>query len=339
MALLITGGAGYIGSHTARWLQQQGEQVVLLDNLQSGHRAAALQTGAPFYACDLRDREQVGHILRRHDIEAVLHLAGRSLVAESVHEPLLYYADNVGATTTFLQTLVDHGIRRVVFSSTAAVYGNPVSIPLHEDHPLQPVNPYGASKLAVEQLLAACWQAYGLASVSLRYFNVAGAWEDGTLGEAHQPETHLIPNVLQVAAGLRPHLTVYGDDYPTPDGTCIRDFVHVLDVARAHHLAVRRLRTGSGGALVYNLGSTHGWSVLEVVAAARRITGHPIPVCFAPRRLGDPPVLVAAAALASEHLGWQPRASLDDMLASAWRWQVCHPRGFYDDGPGRQGQA
>ncbi|MCL6594155.1 MAG: UDP-glucose 4-epimerase GalE, partial [Alicyclobacillus sp.] len=288
MAVLITGGAGYIGSHTARWLQEQGEQVVLVDNLQSGHRAAARLAGAPFYACDLRNRECVQDVLRRHDIEAVLHLAGRSLVAESVRHPLAYYADNVGATASFLQTLVEHGVRRLVFSSTAAVYGQPVCIPLREDHPLHPVNPYGASKLAVEQLLAACWQAYGLASVSLRYFNVAGAWEDGTLGEDHQPETHLIPNVLQVAAGLRSHLTVYGNDYPTPDGTCIRDFVHVLDIARAHHLALQHLRTTAGGAQVYNLGSSHGWSILEVVTAARSITGKSIPIRFAPRRLGDP---------------------------------------------------
>ncbi len=320
--LLVCGGAGYIGSHACRWLAGQGHAVTVLDDLSSGH-AAAVRWGE-WVRADLRVPEQVDAAFAGRRFDAVLHFAAKSLVAESVARPGEYFRNNVDGTRHLLQAMQRHGVRRLVFSSTAAVYGLPRQARISEDHPLAPVNPYGESKRRAEQLIADACREGGLRAVALRYFNAAGATPSGELGEKHEPETHLVPNVLRAATGEGPPLRVFGDDWPTPDGTCVRDYVHVDDLAQAHALALDWTAAQSGFQ-VFNLGSGRGHSVREVIATAEAVTGRPVPHAIAPRREGDPPVLVAAADKALLALGWRPAyASLHTIIASAWRWH-CHP--------------
>jgi UDP-glucose 4-epimerase len=323
--LLVTGGAGYIGSHTARQLQSAGHKVWVYDNLSQGHAAAA--PAGRLIVGDLMDRTTLVGVLREHRIEAVLHFAALALVGESVADPARYYQNNVVASLHLLEAMRQAGVGRIVFSSTTATYGQPERLPITEDEPQQPINPYGFCKLVVERALADYAQAYGLEYAALRYFNAAGATPSGELGEDHRPESHLIPLVLQVALGQREQVTLFGDDYGTPDGTCIRDYVHVDDLAAAHVLAVERLRPGRPWLL--NLGTGRGFSVREVIEACRRVTGHPIPTVVGPRRPGDPPLLVADASRARRELGWCPRyLDLDSIVATAWNWHRRHPQGY-----------
>jgi UDP-glucose 4-epimerase len=326
MTVLVTGGAGYIGSHTVAELIAHGEDVVVIDNLRQGHREAVLD--APFYQVDIFDTEQVGRILREHNVDTVVHFAANSLVGESVRKPLDYYHNNVAGTAKLLSAMVENNVRNIVFSSTAAVYGEPVRIPIREEDPTVPTNPYGETKLAIERMFRWCHDAYGLNAISLRYFNAAGAHPELPIGEDHNPETHLIPIVLQTALGQREHVSIFGNDYPTPDGTCIRDYIHVMDLASAHRLAVHRLRQ-NGGVEVFNLGNGTGFSVQQVIDVAREVTGRTIPAVYAPRRAGDPAVLVASSDRAKQVLGWQPQyTELSDIIASAWRWHASHPHGY-----------
>lgn len=323
MKILVVGGAGYIGSHMVKHLLRAGHSVLVADNFSSGHRSALL--GCPCVELDIADRDALDTLLALHDFEAVFHFASFIQVGESVEQPGKYYQNNLAATLTLLQAMVAAGIPRFIFSSTAAVYGNPQYSPLDEQHPQQPINPYGRSKLMVEQLLEDFDKAHGLKSVCLRYFNAAGADPEGELGERHEPETHLIPLILQAAAGRREAITVFGDDYDTPDGTCIRDYIHVADLADAHARALDFLIAGQQSA-IFNLGNGAGFSVREVIEAARRVTGRDIQVRLAPRRAGDPARLVADAGRAHGLLGWQPRHSaLERIIADAWSWEQRHP--------------
>ncbi len=329
MAVLVCGGAGYIGSHAVRALADRGEEVLVVDNLWTGHRRS-LDGSVAFYQGDIRDRDLLGRIFAERDVEAVIHFAASSLVGESVAHPLKYFDNNLGGAVALLGAMVDHGVELIVFSSTAAVYGEPRRIPIQEEDPTEPSNPYGQSKLMMEQAMAWVARAQGIRYASLRYFNVAGALEDGSIGEDHRPETHLIPLVLQVPLGQREAVTVYGDDYPTPDGTCIRDYVQVMDLADAHLRALDYLRRG-GPSRAFNLGSGEGYSVRQIVEAARTVTGHPIPVTIGSRRPGDPARLVASSDRAIEELGWKRRySSMEDIIATAWQWHRLHPRGFDD---------
>src|SRR5881398_495701 len=327
--VLVTGGAGYIGSVVVEQLLAQGHAVVALDDLSRGHRAA-LDPGAQFVQGEIGDRRILDELLARHSFDALVHLAAYALVAESVAHPEMYFANNVAAGRVLLDAVVAAGVRRVIFSSSCAVYGHPPLIPIPEDAPRVPVNPYGQTKLEFEHLLADCAQRHRVASISLRYFNAAGA--TARYGEDHDPETHLLPNVLQVALGRRPAVEVYGTDYPTPDGTAVRDYVHVLDIADAHVRALEADLTQAGSAgrtATVNLGTGVGYSVLAVAEAARRVTGRAIPAVARPRRPGDPPELVAAAGRAATILGWRPRhSSLEEILASAWAWHQAHPHGY-----------
>ncbi|MCL6454583.1 MAG: UDP-glucose 4-epimerase GalE [Alicyclobacillus sp.] len=327
MAILVTGGAGYIGSHTVAELAAHGEDVVVVDNLSTGHRQAV--QGIPLYEIDIRETAAVVDVCRRHEVDTVVHFAADSLVGESVHNPLKYYENNVAATGKLLEAMLEAGVRRMVFSSTAAVYGEPEQVPIVESARKVPTSPYGDTKLTIERMLDWCHQAYGLCSVRLRYFNAAGAHPELPIGEDHRPETHLIPIVLQVARGQRDTVSIFGSDYPTRDGTCVRDYIHVMDLASAHRLAVRRLRTERGGAESFNLGNGKGFTVQEVVEAARQVTGQPIPVTMAPRRTGDPAALVASSDCAREVLGWEPTyTDLSAIISSAWNWHRTHPNGF-----------
>jgi UDP-glucose 4-epimerase len=318
MRVLVTGGAGYIGSHMVQVLAERGDEVTVLDDLSTGHADAVL--GGELVRGDISDTAGTARLLSGRKIDAVIHFAACSLVAESVADPLKYYTRNVAGTAALLQAMRHAGVQKIVFSSTAATYGNPVRTPIDEAHPTQPVNPYGASKLAVERMLADCSAAYGLRAASLRYFNAAGADPKGRLGERHNPETHLIPLVLQAAAGRRPSISVYGNDYPTRDGTCVRDYIHVLDLCDAHLRALEWLK--DGGCDVFNLGNGDGATVLEVIDAARRVTGRPIAVVQAPRRPGDPPSLVADATKARRILGWEPKhKDVEGIVRDAWRWE------------------
>ncbi|MFZ5853280.1 MAG: UDP-glucose 4-epimerase GalE [Chloroflexota bacterium] len=334
MRILVTGGAGYVGSVSVERLVEAGHDVVVLDDLSSGHAAAVLP-GVRLVAGSYGDETATAALLERERIEAILHCAARSLVGESIADPARYYRDNVAGGIALFEAARRAGVGRFVFSSTAAVYGIPDATPITEDAPLRPINPYGETKRTVEGALRWYAAAYGLRSVSLRYFNVAGASERN--GEVHEPETHLIPNVLRAAEGATT-LTIYGTDYPTPDGTCIRDYIHVADLADAHLLALEATASddprsggtpGAGNALALNLGTGSGFSVLDVLRAAERVVGRPIPYAVGPRRAGDPPVLVASAARAAEVLGWQPRRSnLEEMIGSAWAWRQAHPNGY-----------
>ena len=318
--ILVVGGAGYIGSHMVRQLLAARYDVVILDNLSTGNRK--LVPGGELVPGSLGDAEVLDRLFAGHDFDAVMHFAAFSQVGQSVNQPLVYYRNNLAETLTLLEAMVRHDVRRFIFSSTAAVYGEPTAIPITEDHPCLPTNPYGNTKLAVERLLADCDAAYGLKHTVLRYFNAAGADDAGDIGELHDPETHLIPIVLQAASGLIDHIRVFGTDYATTDGTCVRDYVHVNDLARAHLLALDALMQGADSA-TYNLGSSNGYSVNEVIAAARSVTGKEIPVVTGPRRPGDPAILVASSEKIKHALGWKPAyASLRTIIRTAWNWHL-----------------
>jgi UDP-glucose 4-epimerase len=318
--ILVVGGAGYIGSHMVRQLNQANHAVVILDNLSTGNRR--LIGDGEFVEGDLGDADLLNRLFGTHAVDAVMHFAAFSQVGESMHQPLKYYRNNIAATVTLLDAMVRHKVKHFIFSSTAAVYGEPEAIPIAEKHPCRPTNPYGNTKLAVERMLADCDAAHGLTYAALRYFNAAGADESGEIGEMHDPETHLIPIVLQAAAGQRDAIQVFGTDYPTTDGTCIRDYVHVNDLARAHLLALDALLEGAGSA-VYNLGSSEGYSVREVIGKAEAVTGRNIPVQEAPRRAGDPAVLIASSDRIKKELGWMPvYDNLEAIIESAWNWHV-----------------
>jgi UDP-glucose 4-epimerase len=327
MAILVTGGAGYIGGVTAELLKAKGERVIILDNLFRGHRAS-VDPDVPFYEGRVGDRALVTRILKDHKIEDCVHFAALAYVSESVAQPARYYENNVEQGIAFLNTLLEAGVRRIVFSSTCATYGEPEKIPIAETTPQWPANPYGWSKFMMERILASCDHACGLKFVALRYFNAAGATE--TRGEHHEPESHLVPNVLAAALGEKADVSVFGTDYPTPDGTAIRDYVHVIDLAEAHISALEYLR-GGGKSDFINLGTGEGHSVLEVIESARKVTGQPIPVRTAGRRAGDPPKLVADATKAQKVLGWKAAQSdLPAILKSQWEWRRKHPRGYPD---------
>jgi UDP-glucose 4-epimerase len=318
MHILVCGGAGYIGSHMAQWQASHGHAVTLLDNLSTGPRQA--ENWGELVEADLLDPASLQRAFAGRRFDAVMHFCALSLVGESVREPYAYYQNNVTGTLNLLEAMQRHGVGRLVFSSTAAVFGNPVSALIDEDHPKVPINPYGASKLMVERILADAAAAYGLRSVALRYFNAAGALPEHGIGEAHACETHLVPNVLKSALGTGPALKVFGDDYATPDGTCVRDYVHVQDLAQAHALALGYMDAHEG-AHQFNLGNGQGFSVREVIAAAGRVAGAPIAFEQAPRREGDPATLVASSARARELLGWKPAwTGLEPIIESAWRW-------------------
>lgn len=328
MSILVCGGAGYIGSHTAYELYKKSEDVVVVDNLITGHKKAVL--GGKLYVGDLRDSEFMDRVFEENDIEAVIDFAAFSLVGESVGKPLDYYENNVYGTMCLLKKLAKYGVKKIVFSSTAATYGEPERIPIKEEDSTVPTNPYGETKLAVEKMLKWCDNAYGIKYVVLRYFNVAGADESGVIGEDHNPETHLIPLILQVPLGKRDCINVFGDDYETKDGTCIRDYIHVTDLADAHILALNKLRRDSSSA-TYNLGNGEGFTVNEVIDAARRVTGHPIPAKVVARRPGDPAKLVASSEKIINELGWNPQHdTLEEIIDSAWKWHKSHPNGFDD---------
>jgi UDP-glucose-4-epimerase len=326
MAVLVTGGAGYIGSHTVAALLERGEQVVVVDSLSTGHRDAVL--GGKLYVGDIRDADFLKRVFTENEIADVIHFAANSLVGESMKDPGKYYHNNVYGTLCLLEAMKAHDVRRIVFSSTAAVYGEPERVPILEEDRTAPSSVYGDTKLAMERMIRWFDSAHGIRSVSLRYFNAAGAKGDGSIGEDHRPESHLIPLILQVPLGKREYISVFGDDYDTPDGTCIRDYIHVDDLADAHVLALERLRRG-GESSVYNLGNGKGFSVREVIETARRVTGHPIPARTEARRPGDPAVLVASSEKAKRELGWEPRrTALEDIIASAWTWHRSRPDGY-----------
>lgn len=328
MRVFVTGGAGYVGSHCVRCLIQAGHDVTVFDNLSFGHRRA-VDSRARLIEGDLADRDRLRTLLTPGSFDAVMHFAAFINVGESVDRPLRYYRNNVANTLNLLEAMEDARIRRLVFSSTCAVYGEPEDLPLTEGMPRAPINPYGAAKLAVEHMLEYSAAAWGLGAVALRYFNASGAAEDGTIGEDHSPETHLIPLVLQVPLGRRDKIKIFGTDYATPDGSCVRDYIHVTDLAQAHLLAVEKMREGEAEA--YNVGTGTGVSVFEVIAAAREVTGHPIPSEAVERRPGDPPVLYANASKIEARLGWIPRyRTIENIVASAWKWHQAHPNGFGD---------
>ena len=317
--ILVVGGAGYIGSHMVKLLLAQGREVCTLDNLSTGFRDAVL--GGEFHQIDLADAPAIDALMASRRFDAVMHFASSIVVGESVKDPAKYYRNNVVNTLNLLEAMVRHKVGRFIFSSTAAIFGEPQRVPIDEDHPKQPVNPYGASKSMIERVLADFGHAYGLKSVCLRYFNACGADPEARIGERHDPETHLIPLLLQVASGRRPNISVFGRDYPTPDGTCIRDYIHIEDLCTAHLLAVDHLVAG-GDSRAFNLGNGTGFSVQEVLETVRRVTGHPIPVVDSPRREGDPARLVADSTRVRQQFGWTPRyADLDLIVRHAWAWE------------------
>jgi UDP-glucose-4-epimerase GalE len=327
MRILVTGGAGYIGSHAVRLFLSRGHDVWVYDNLEQGHRAAV--PADRLVMGDLNELHKLDQLLMLQRIEAVVHFAAFALVGESVRNPAKYYQNNLINTLNLMDCLRRQGIGRFVFSSTCATYGVPQQVPISEEEPQRPINPYGRAKLAVEQALHDYANAYSWGYAALRYFNAAGAAPDGSIGEDHEPETHLIPLAIFAAQGRRPHLEMFGTDYPTPDGTCIRDYVHVDDLAEAHLLALERLQPGQG--LHYNLGTGRGYSVREVVRTVEEVTGKAVPVKEGPRRPGDPPELVAAADRVRRELGWQPRyLELRAIVETAWNWHSKHPRGYRD---------
>ncbi|MHB9145037.1 MAG: UDP-glucose 4-epimerase GalE [Symbiobacteriia bacterium] len=330
MRILVTGGAGYVGSHVVQELLEDGHEPVVYDNLSTGH-AQAVQD-AELIVGDVADSDRLGGVLRQRPFDGCVHLAAFSLVGESVKDPAKYFHNNVAGGLALFDSLVETGVPWVVLSSTAAVYGEPDSVPILEDHVERPTNPYGESKRILERFLAWYERAYGFRHVALRYFNAAGAHPEGQIGEDHSPETHLIPTVLRSVLTGGDELTVFGTDYPTPDGTAVRDYVHVCDLARAHIAAMDRLHSGAASG-VYNLGSQQGSSVLEVIEAARRVTGKEIPVRLAARRAGDPAVLVASSSAAREGLGWAATLSLGNMVETAWRWHSKHRRGYQERVP------
>ena len=326
MKVLVTGGAGYVGSVVVDELLTTGHQVIVLDNLQQGHRAAA-SPAAEFIPADICDPDALSNLFRQSGIDAVMHMAAETVIEFSITDPKRYFVTNVVGGINLLNVMLKHSVHRLIFSSTAAVYGEPHTVPIEEDHPMSPINAYGASKLMFEQILEWYGRAYGLKHISFRYFNAAGATV--RLGEAHRPETHLIPNVLNAALHKK-SVSIFGSDYPTKDGSCIRDYVHVVDIARAHVLALEKLDLFNGRAC--NLGNQQGYSVIDVIETARKVTGLDIPTKVCPRRAGDPAVLVASSNRAKSELGWKPRfPELESIVESAWRWTTLHPQGYEDD--------
>ena len=331
MKVLVLGGAGYIGSHTVYELIENGAEVVIIDNLETGF-AEAVHPEAVFYQGDLRDRNFLDTVLAKEkDIDAVIHFAANSQVGESMTNPLKYYDNNLCGTKTLLEALVAHGIDKIVFSSTAATYGEPECIPIQEGDKTEPTNAYGETKLSMEKMFKWVEKAHGMRYVSLRYFNACGAHKSGEIGEAHNPETHLIPLILQVPLGKREHIAVFGTDYPTKDGTCIRDYIHVTDLAAAHILAVKYLMAGNKSD-IFNLGNGVGFTVREVIEMAEKVTGESIKVVETDRRAGDPAVLIASSEKAKTILGWNPKHdSLSEIIKSAWKWHKNHPYGYKNE--------
>lgn len=330
MATLVLGGAGYIGSHTVDRLIEKGEKTIVVDSLVTGHRQA-VNKDAKFYQGDIADKDFMRQVFKENsDIDAVIHFAAYSLVAESMKKPLKYFDNNTAGMVKLLEVMNEFSIDKIVFSSTAATYGIPEEVPIKETTPQNPINPYGESKLMMEKIMRWADKAYGIKFVPLRYFNVAGAKPDGSIGEDHMPETHLLPLVLQVAMGKRDKLQIFGDDYNTPDGTNIRDYVHPLDLADAHILAVDYLKAGNPST-AFNLGSSTGFSNREILEAARKVTNKEIPAEIAPRRGGDPDVLVASSTKAREVLGWKPQFDdISKIIETAWKWHTLHPEGYQD---------
>ena len=329
MKVLVVGGAGYIGSHCVRQLRDAGHQPVVLDNLIFGHRQA-VASDIPFYDSDLGDYDSVAHILKYEEIELVMHFAAFAYVGESVTEPRKYYKNNLVATIRLLEAMLDNGVKKFVFSSTCATYGEPETLPMLESLPQAPINPYGQTKLDVENCLKAFSQAYGLSFAAFRYFNAAGAAEDGSIGEDHDPETHLIPLVFDAATGRRENIKIFGTDYSTPDGTCLRDYVHVDDLSRAHIAVFDKLERPSVG-LFYNLGTGRPNSVREIIDAVQAVTGLNVPTIEVDRRAGDPPALFADSTKAQKELGWQiQHTNIESIIASAWKWHKSNPNGFSD---------
>ena len=329
MNVLVVGGAGYIGSHCVRQLLAAGHRPVVLDNLVFGHRGA-IAAGVPLYTADLGDEAAVGEILKREEIEAVMHFAAFAYVGESVNDPLKYYFNNVVATLGLLRVMLKQRVKKFVFSSTCATYGVPTAMPIVETMPQAPINPYGQTKLDIENALKALAHAHGLSFAAFRYFNAAGAAEDGSIGEDHAPESHLIPLAIESAVGRRPALQVFGTDYPTPDGTCLRDYVHVDDLSRAHIAVFAKLEQ-PGTALFYNLGTGRPTSVLEVIRAVEKVTGLKVPYILATRRAGDPPALYADSAKAVRELGWAIKFNqIEAIVETAWKWHRANPSGFAD---------
>lgn len=327
MTILVLGGAGYIGSHTVYELIDRGEDVVIVDNLETGH-IEAVHPKARFYQGDIRNRDFIDSVFEKEKIDAVIHFAANSLVGESMVNPLKYYANNMGGTRVLLESMVAHKIDKIVFSSTAATYGEPERVPILETDKTQPTNTYGETKLSMEKMFYWTAKAHGLRYVSLRYFNACGAHMSGAIGEAHNPETHLIPLILQVPNKQRECIKIFGDDYDTKDGTCVRDYIHVTDLAQAHILAVKYLAEGNPSN-IFNLGNGIGFTVKEVIETARKVTGDPIKAELAPRRAGDPAVLIASSDKAKSVLGWKPEhADLEEIIASAWNWHKKHPNGY-----------
>lgn len=329
MSILVVGGAGYIGSHMVKRLIEQGQEVVVVDNLSTGHRKA-VDEKARFYEGDIRNHVFLKGVFDRENIDTVVHFAAFSIVPESMEKPLKYFDNNTAGMVALLEEIRDHDVKRIIFSSTAATYGVPEKSPIEENDRQAPINPYGESKLMMEKIIRWADQAYGIKFVALRYFNVAGAYPDGSIGEDHGPETHLTPIILQVAAGQRDQLKIFGDDYNTPDGTNVRDYVHVLDLVDAHILAINYLKAGNDSD-VFNLGSSTGFSVKQMVEAAREVTGEPIPAEIAERRPGDPDSLIAASQKARDVLQWQPQYDdVKEIIQTAWNWKQQHPRGYED---------
>ena len=329
MAILVCGGAGYIGSHTVHQLVAAGEQVIIADNFVKGHRKA-VNPAAKLYECDIRDKDALKKIFAENQIEAVFHFAAFIEAGESVVKPLKYFNNNVYGMQILLEAMTECGVDKIIFSSSAAVYGEPERIPIDEQDATFPVNPYGDSKLIMEMMIRRVAAAHGVKFVSLRYFNASGAIEDGSLGEDHHPETHLIPLILQVPLGKRDHITVFGTDYPTPDGTCIRDYIHVLDLADAHLCALNYLR-GGGTSDFFNLGTGHGFSVKQIIDAAEKVTGQKIKTEFGARRPGDPAKLIASGEKARKILHWTPRFDdVEKIIATAWNWHSTHRDGYND---------
>ena len=326
MSILITGGAGYIGSHLVAYLNERQEELIIVDNLQSGHLQAIGESR--FYLSDLRDKASLDKIFKENSIEAVIHFAANSLVGESMEKPYEYYDNNVYGMLCLLDVMKNNNVDKIVFSSTAATYGEPEKIPIKESDETIPTNTYGETKLTMEKMMKWFNKAYGINFVSLRYFNASGAHESGKIGEDHMPETHLIPLVLQVPLGKREKIFIFGDDYPTKDKTCVRDYIHVMDLAAAHYCALQYLRQG-GESNVFNLGSGTGYSVKEIIDSARKITGHVIPAEVGKRRPGDPAILIASSEKAKKILHWQPQYdSIEKIIEDAWRWHSKHPNGY-----------
>ncbi|HHU19054.1 MAG TPA: UDP-glucose 4-epimerase GalE [Bacilli bacterium] len=329
MKILVLGGAGYIGSHAVYQLIEQNHQVVVIDNLSTGHKDA-LHPDATFYLGDIRDLDFLRTVFKSEQIDAVIHFAANSLVGESMEKPLMYFDNNVYGTQVVLQAMIEFDVKSIVFSSTAATYGEPEIVPITEELPTRPTSTYGETKLTMEKMMHWCQEAHGIQYVSLRYFNVAGAREDARIGEDHDPETHLIPIVLQVALGKREFITIFGDDYPTEDGTCIRDYIHVEDLIDAHIRAVQYLQDG-GESQIFNLGSSTGFSVKEIIDVARQVTGHPIPEKIGQRRAGDPSTLIASSEKAARILNWEPkRTEINRIITDAWRWHQNNPKGYQE---------